>query len=172
MDLEAVRRRCEATLREVEIPAPFDIDAFAESVSRRRGRPLHLIPKGTGLGPCGVWLAFPQADYVFFEADTTALHREHIILHELGHLICDHTVSPVMDDQALREFLPGIDPGVVRRALGRTRYSAVEEQEAEVIATLVLERAGRPVPHTRTVDPAVLDVLARLETTFGSRRRG
>jgi hypothetical protein len=171
MDVKSLRRRCEVLLRDVEIPEPFEVEAFAATVSRRRGRPLHLIPKGTGLGPCGVWLALPRADYVFFADDTTALHREHIILHELGHLICDHTVGPVMEDEVLRALLPSVEPATVRRALGRTRYSAVEEQAAEMIATLVRERAGRWVSPARSSDPAVSDVLARLQSTLGSRRR-
>lgn len=144
MDLRSVQRRCEAMLRDVEIPEPFSIEAVAQSISHRRGRPLHLVPKGNGRGLCGAWLVLPDADYVFFEGDTTALHREHIILHELGHLICDHLAAPAIDEEALRELFPAVDVRTVRRVLGRSGYSAVEEQEAEMIATLILERAGRP----------------------------
>jgi hypothetical protein len=90
MDLRAVRRRCESTLRDVSVPSPFDVRAFTATVSSRRGRPIHLLPKSARLGPCGVWLAMPSADYVFFENATSPLHREHIILHELGHLLRNH----------------------------------------------------------------------------------
>jgi hypothetical protein len=78
MDLRAVRRRCESTLRDVSVPSPFDVRAFTATVSSRRGRPIHLLPKSAPLGPCGVWLAMPSADYVFFENATSPLHREHI----------------------------------------------------------------------------------------------
>ena len=140
MDLRAVRRRCESTLRDVSVPSPFDVRAFTATVSSRRGRPIHLLPKSARLGPCGVWLAMPSADYVFFENATSPLHREHIILHELGHLLRNHAPTEVIDDRALRLLLPTLDVDVVRRVMGRTNYTAIEEQEAEMIASLVLDR--------------------------------
>lgn len=170
MDVRHVRRSCQLILRDVDIPEPFEVDAFARAVSRRRGRRLHLAPKGTDLGPCGVWLALPDVDYVFFEAGTSGPHREHIILHELGHLLSDHQVSQVLDDRTLNALLPSLDPAMVRRVLGRTSYSAIEEQEAEMIATLVLERAGRaPRPRRRTGKPELSAVLDRLESTLSGR---
>ena len=51
MDLKSVRRRCDQALAGVPLPAPFAVEAFAEVVSHRRGRPLRLIPKQTALGP-------------------------------------------------------------------------------------------------------------------------
>ncbi len=90
MSLKAVRRRCEATLRQVEVPSPFDVEAFCTALSERRGRRIHLCPMNMGVSPCGVWLALPAADYIFYEDGTTRLHREHIVLHELGHVLSDH----------------------------------------------------------------------------------
>lgn len=173
MDLKAVRRRCESTLQDVEMPTPFDVHAFSEIVAERRGRPLHLLPKTTTAGPCGVWLAMPAADYVFFEEFTSALHRDHIILHELGHLLCDHGASEVMDDDVLGELLPSLDLTVVRRLMGRTTYTAVEEQEAELIATLVLQRAGRRATTAeRGTSRDVSLVLGRLQATLGGESAG
>ena len=169
MDLRAVRRRCESTLRDVSVPSPFDVRVFATTVSVRRGRPIHLLPKSAPVGLCGVWLAMPSADYVFFENATSPLHREHIILHELGHLLRDHAPTEVIDDRALRLLLPTLDVDVVRRVMGRTSYSAVEEQEAEMIASLVLDRVEFRTP-TRDVvsESEVAVVIGRLESTLGS----
>jgi len=83
MSLRSIRKRCESALRHIEVPAPFVIEEFCQEISRRRHRPLHLLPKMTRLGPCGVWLALAEGDYIFYESDTSQLHREHIILHEL-----------------------------------------------------------------------------------------
>ena len=150
------------------MPTPFDVHAFSQVVARRRGRPLHLLAKTTTAGPCGVWLAMPGADYVFYEDSTSALHRDHIILHERGHLLRDHSASEVMDDEVLRELLPSLDLTVVRRLMGRTTYTAVEEQEAEMMATLVLQRAGRPPELTPPVRPQEVSlVLGRLQATLG-----
>src|ERR687898_587370 len=169
MDLRAVRRRCESTLRDVFVPSPFDVRVFATTVSVRRGRPIHLLPKSAPVGLCGVWLAMPSADYVFFENATSPLHREHIILHELGHLLRDHAPTEVIDDRALRLLLPTLDVDVVRRVMGRTSYSAVEEQEAEMIASLVLDRVElRTAPRRDVVSESeVAVVIGRLESTLG-----
>src|SRR3954471_195703 len=155
MDRRSVQRRCEARLRTVEIPNPFDLDRFADEVSGRRGRRLTLLPKQTSLGPCGVWLALPDADYVFYEPRTSALHQQHIILHELGHLLHEHEPSERVDDEVLNQLFPTLDADVVRRVLGRTSYTAVEEQEAEMVASLVSERAQRRYVVSGTpADPA------------------
>jgi hypothetical protein len=166
MDIKALRRRCEHVLDGVDIPEPFDVEIFAATVADLRNRPLHLMPKETAVGPCGVWLAMPDADYVFYENGTSAVHREHIILHELGHLLGEHEAHETVDDSVLRELFPRLDPAMIRRVLGRTSYSAAEEQEAEMIASIVLERTGRravrPPPPTRHDE-----VIDRLTVTLG-----
>ena len=82
-------------------------------------------------------------DYIVYEAGTSRLHREHIILHEVGHLLSDHGTTTVLEPRTSRALLPSLDPDLVDRVLGRTHYSAAEEQEAELIASLILERASR-----------------------------
>jgi hypothetical protein len=168
VDLRGVRRRCEARLRAVEIPDPFELRAFADVISRRRGRSLTLLAKQTSLGPCGVWLALPDADYVFYEPRTSALHQQHIILHELGHLLHEHEPSERLDDDVLQQLFPTLDAHVVRRVLGRSSYTAVEEQEAEMVASLLSERTQRRVLTSRTVGPSD-GVTDRLWSTLGAR---
>jgi hypothetical protein len=171
MDLRSVQRRCEARLRTVGIPEPFDLDRFADEVSRRRRRRLTLLPKQTSLGPCGVWLALPDADYVFYEPHTSDLHREHIVLHELGHLVHEHEPTEGIDAEVLAELFPTLDGSVVRRVLARTSYTTVEEQEAEMFASLVRGivdgRMLRRTPTGQREDP----VLGRLRSTLGVQRR-
>lgn len=167
MDLRAVRKRCESTLRQVPVPSPFSMREFQQTVSARRGRPIHLLPKPRPVGPCGVWLSMPEADYVFFENATSPLHSEHIILHELGHLLMDHEPTEVIDPRTLQMLVPNLDPIVVRRVLGRTSYTAVEEQEAEMIASLVLDRVDRlSAPGPVTTDAHAAAVIDRLGSTL------
>jgi len=55
----------------------------------------------------------------------------------------------------------------VRRMLGRTYYSVVEEQQAELVASLIHERiTAWGLDAAPSVDPAVADVVARLERVF------
>jgi hypothetical protein len=65
----------------------------------------------------------------------------------------------------IRLLMPDLDPELVRRVLGRTTYRAVEE--AELIASLIWQKAGRSGEHPET------GVLAdRLGKAFDWPRRG
>jgi hypothetical protein len=173
MDLKRLRQRCEARLRDLDLPAPFDIDSFRGVLETRRGRPIRLCPMISRAGPWGLWAAGPDADYIFYEQATSPLHREHIILHEASHLICGHCPVPLSEEEGSRLLFPDLDVETVKRVLGRVAYSGDEEREAELLASLILERAGRGVAsRARTAaleHAALLDRLgAALEQSFES----
>lgn len=158
-------RRCRGIVAGLDVPDPFDVRELCRRVSARRGRPILVAPLTlTGAAPCGLWLDVDGTDYIFFEADTSPMHQDHIILHELGHVLC-HRHGGGLDDETLRTLFPALDPALVRGALGRTRYSAVEEREAEIFAHLVLDRAWRTPataePAGNSSDPHAHDVLRR-----------
>ncbi|MGX7823793.1 hypothetical protein ACTG9Q_01750 [Actinokineospora sp. 24-640] len=128
-------------LRGLEIPVPFDLGALTERIAARRGRPIRLVPMAGLTGVCGLWIATETVDLVFYEQDTTPPHREHIVLHELAHVLCDHyPVSLSLAEQAMT-LLPSLDPALVQRVLGRAGYSTEEEREAEMLASLIRQRA-------------------------------
>lgn len=158
------------------MPDPFDVRALCDRIGQARGRPIHLLPLALPTGsPCGLWLSTSSAEYVVYEERTSPLHREHIVLHELGHLLCDHEAAPVLGEDVSRLLLPNLDPRMVARVLGRTHYTAEEEQEAEMIASMILQRARRGVPapvrRTGPVPPHPsdhdgADVVARIESSL------
>lgn len=112
-----------------------------------------------------MWLATKRGDYIYYDAQTSGLHRLHIILHEVGHMLCGHEEVGLEDNQYLYRQLNVCDSVWVRQILPRIRYTSRQEQEAEMVATLLLERAGRlPVPSPLT------GVRARLESALGLRR--
>jgi hypothetical protein len=133
----------------LEIPSPFDVEAFCAAVGRARGREILRLGRPLPEGLYGLWFSTPARDYVVHESRTSALHQVHITLHELSHLLCGHHAAPVMDDELSRLLMPDLDPGLVRRVLARTRYSDVEEQEAELVASLIVEQVSTCQP-----DPA------------------
>ncbi|TMQ92731.1 hypothetical protein ETD83_26690 [Actinomadura soli] len=107
---------------------------------------------------------------------TTRFHREHIALHEIGHLLAGHQTGVGVGDLA-SVLLPDLSPTMVRAVLGRTSYTSEQEREAEYFATLLLDRSrpGRSSRRVAAADPAVAAVLGRLEDTWGRRsmlRRG
>jgi hypothetical protein len=139
------------------IPRPFDLVTFCAHVERLRGRTLVLkpMPGLSSAAPCGMWLSLAQSDYVLYEPNTSQLHSEHIILHELAHMLCDHRLG--MDSSVLAKLLPSINPAIVKRVLGRVNYATEQEQEAEMLASLI--RGGTRPERSR-------DALSRIAEVF------
>jgi hypothetical protein len=170
MGLTRLRRTCRALLATVDIPRPFDIQLFCRYVAERRGRDLHVypLPEYAGAGvPCGLWLATDHADHIFHVRGSSPMHERHIILHEIGHLLCDHAMSGEAADDALAALLPDLDPQVARRVLRRSSYSAPQEQVAEMMASIILEQADSAATGYAGTD----DALGKLQDALGKPHR-
>lgn len=136
-----LRRRLRGELAALGIEGPTDMADVCARLGRRRGKPIRLVAYPLEVpGPFGLWLNTPSADYILYQAETTRVHQEHIIAHELGHLLAGHS-SNEQDDAVWRELMPDIPPDVIRRALRRTSYDTDDEREAETVATILLEAA-------------------------------
>ncbi|WP_063774890.1 hypothetical protein [Kitasatospora azatica] len=174
-------RRCRQIVRTLELPEPFGLSALAETLAERTGRPVEFLPLPAGsFGSCGVLVSTERAEYIGYPTGTTVLHQQHIVLHEVGHLLCGHqNVAAPADSAALGVLAPHLSTELVRRLLGRDVYSDVQEQEAELFASLVLHRqAGRrpqpgpPEPGTGQPEAGRRgEVTARLSALFGSPTR-
>ncbi|OJF15802.1 hypothetical protein BG844_02520 [Couchioplanes caeruleus subsp. caeruleus] len=107
-------------------------------------RRIYLHPyEAVGVGvdaPCGAWIATAQADHIFFEQRTSKYHQEQIILHEIGHLLCRHRLHDISETMLSETDLLN-DPGKAHGALLRTSYTTQEEKEAELVASMLLERS-------------------------------
>lgn len=159
-----LRRRCQAVVDTLDLPRPFSADTFCAHLSRQRRRPINVHafpPAALGNSACGLWLATETDDHIFFETRTTPLHQEHIIMHEIAHLLFDHGSSPASPAAGLADVFTDLSPGTVRRLLGRTSYTTVQEQEAEMLASLIKTAADRP----RSSPSA--GVLGNLEAALG-----
>ncbi|QFU87495.1 ImmA/IrrE family metallo-endopeptidase [Amycolatopsis sp. YIM 10] len=168
-ELRRLRRRCLAMVRRLPLPDPFDARELCRLVAQRRRRPISVVPAtGGDHQVLGLWVATEHTDLIFYEEATTPPHQEHIILHELGHLLFDHFAETPSVTEQMRLLMPSLDPEVVRRVLGRTTYQETEEQEAELLATLIWERAFLARGSARRPD-AVSD---RIRETFDWPGRG
>ncbi|MGH8888733.1 MAG: hypothetical protein ACRDV3_03100 [Acidothermaceae bacterium] len=168
MKPSSVRRRCKAALQDVEVPDPFDLSVFCDSLAARRGRPLHLHSfnvSATGKLPCGVYLSLGDGDHIFYDARTSRLHRDHIVLHEISHMLLNHATDSGLYDMAAR-LMPSIDQRTLALVLARTSYTTEHEQEAEFLATLI---AGAARSRTKAAGEGVPSspILDRLHTTLG-----
>ena len=147
MSLAALRRRCEARLRTLDLPVPFDVRTLCDALAAGRQRPILLQPISSPAGPSGLCLALPAADIILYEQQTSPLHQQQIILHELCHLLCGHRPAPAGPHDVPQAPFLHLSAEAVQRLLRRAGYSAEDEREAELLASLILERV-RETPRT------------------------
>lgn len=89
-------------------PPPEGVEQWCRLIGDARGRPIHVryrpaadlaavldLAPNAGLGPCGLWLATADADYIVADESAPAMLRRHTILHELAHLLLQHTGTEV-----------------------------------------------------------------------------
>ena len=174
--MSRLRRRCERRLENIAIPKPFDLDIFCAAMATHRGRPLTLRPMpGLSAGaPCGLWISVESADYVFYDPETSQLHAEHIVLHELSHMLSGHTTGLNAGPDAkgsggrsgsassgISRLVPDLDPRTIDTILGRVSYTTTQEREAEMLASLIRARSAFGATGRRSGDTLgrVADVL-------------
>ncbi|WP_405600493.1 hypothetical protein OG741_22175 [Streptomyces sp. NBC_01410] len=82
----------------------------------------------------------PNEEVIFYQEETTRVHQDHIILHEVGHILAEHE-----DDGDTGEEFPDLGPdfpqGLITRGFRRTCYTEDYEREAELVATIIQEWA-------------------------------
>ncbi|MEU7219038.1 hypothetical protein [Nocardia iowensis] len=142
----------------VPIPRPWSLDAYVAVVAEYRKRPITLAPMdtsglgGTGCGTgSGLWIARHDDDIIVYDRDTSPWHAQHIVLHEVGHMLLDHgqqhTGQPdAVGSDALSRLLPSISLDSVRRVLGRDAYGDDYERDAEAFADAAMLHATQPPP--------------------------
>ncbi|AZG46912.1 hypothetical protein D7316_03517 [Gordonia insulae] len=135
----ALRALCRDTLKGLDLDLPLDVTQLCDRYGERRGRPIRLIahPLPAGM-PNGVWLAADDADYFFYQSNTSRLHQDQIVIHEFGHLIAGHQMLGAVSASALTAPSAGDSDD----ALQRTCYSDDREWEAEMLASMMLSWAA------------------------------
>ncbi|MFE7462575.1 hypothetical protein ACFU6R_00530 [Streptomyces sp. NPDC057499] len=148
----------------LDLPHALSVEALCHHLAARRARPLRLHPlppEAADTGACGIWLATDAEDHIFYERRTTQLHQEHIVLHEIGHLLFNHRTVALDGDVGWGTILPDLDARTVQRLLRRTNYATDQEQEAELLASILGSRISKPYRQP----PG--GVLGRLEAAMG-----
>lgn len=162
-----LRRQCHALAKSLTVPDPWDFEEFCAHLQQARCRPLAVMPplppqRGA---PCGLYIRTKNTDYIF-TVETSRYHRDHIALHEIGHLLCGHEGGGLSTLDLTDQLFPSLDPAMVAKVLGRTAYRTDQERQAEYFATLVLARA-RHAHAPRVADPHIAEVLDRFEGSWG-----
>ncbi|WP_329317180.1 toxin (plasmid) [Streptomyces sp. NBC_01278] len=164
MDNAELRRYCDGVVEKLDVPDRADVNALCDRLEELRGRPISLveIPMPTGHGkPCGLWVATDDEDFICYQRFTTQAHQQHIVRHEIGHMLCGHEAAPVMPDEVVQLLMPTLSPDLVRSVLGRTQYSTEEERMAELVASLMPASAMSARIQT-SVSPGVANLMTHL----------
>lgn len=178
-----LHRMLRQELQDLGVKPPLDVEALCQALSHRRGRPLYLraAPLETP-GPSGLWVEYEDFDVILYQEETSRLHQDHIILHEVGHiLVAEKEAASEETRQGTEEsdevpdvfvdgwaaLLPVFDKKLIKRVAKRCSYEDGEECEVELSATIILEWSSvldgaAPLSD----DPA----LRRVESALGDQR--
>ncbi|GAA1217960.1 hypothetical protein GCM10009665_04810 [Kitasatospora nipponensis] len=138
-----------------DLPRPWGIEELCDALAQQRGRPLTVHPVDLPGLPFGLWYDDGVGDRVLYRSSATGYYRDHIILHEICHLLAGHGVSPqeLAEQSAQEARSTQGEPGEQDEqdpeqgpAAARARSAAcnnVEEELAETFASMVLRRAGQ-----------------------------
>ncbi|MFD9948783.1 hypothetical protein ACFWYW_46970 [Nonomuraea sp. NPDC059023] len=157
-----------AALESAPIPRPFSLKAYWQGIQRIRRRRIHMhdFPLDAPGAVSGVWIATKRRDHIFVVPSATGVLRQHIMQHEISHMLLNH--GRVGDaETALQRLLQPIvgafeEQNPLGGAWARSRYDTPEEREAEELATLILMRIQDPHDEERG--------LRMIEQSFGYER--
>ncbi|MET9374887.1 hypothetical protein ABZX98_12155 [Streptomyces sp. NPDC002992] len=142
---------------------------LCQALARSRGRHIELRPYPLPTpGPLGLWFETSTADLIIFQRETTTLHQDHIVLHEVGHMLADHRGPAVAADQ-WQALLPSLRTEAIQRALQRCTYDTEQEWEAELVATIVGEWAS-VLDHVTPTESSDDIAARRVQAALGDRQ--
>ncbi|TCP56953.1 hypothetical protein EV191_101902 [Tamaricihabitans halophyticus] len=171
-----LRRDCALAVASLDFPDPFELPTFVADFAAKRGEDIQLVPVHAEPGaPYGATIQTDDTSYICYPANTTPLHAEHIVLHEIGHLVFEHVGQPRPVTADWAAWLPNVSPELAKRVLRRSEYTAERELAAEVFATIALHRVRRVrrigTPARTAPRPEVAFPVAGLTAVFDSPPR-
>ncbi|WP_338771106.1 hypothetical protein V7968_09735 [Nocardia vulneris] len=132
-------------VRTLALPRTWRRDTFLEQVAALVGKQIRLLPltaEVAGQLPCGLVLERADDVVIAYDATGSEYHADHIILHEVGHLLLAHggqrSTAP---DAAVQILFPNVRPETVLRVLHRGDYDDLAERQAELFASLIMSTA-------------------------------
>ncbi|MET7767559.1 hypothetical protein [Nocardia sp. NPDC005366] len=137
--------------RAVPLPNPWNLNAYLGEVAAYRGRSISVrqVPgemlAERGCRGKGLWVARTHDDIIVYDADAIDRNADHIILHEIGHMLLGHGKAEDEPTAPMPTTLASLFPSLsIQHALGRTEFGADREQEAEVFADMTMVYATLP----------------------------
>jgi hypothetical protein len=122
------------------VPKPWRIDELCERLAEQRGRELVLCRVDLPALPFALWYDDGDRDYVIYRAGIRGYYRDHIILHEICHILAEHNT---VERSALHENTDADIVSLLVENAMRNEFNSVQEEIAEMFASKVLEQARR-----------------------------
>ncbi|SFE00469.1 hypothetical protein SAMN04487819_106206 [Actinopolyspora alba] len=161
------RRRVDELIGHIGVPHPWDINDFLDRLEQHRGRDIDLCPIVWTRGDSsGLWQQHADHDVIAYAANTSGFHQDHIILHEVGHMISRHRGHCVLSEQEAQRIAPDLAPAALAHLLDRATGES-QEHEAETVASLLHQRARRRPHVAGEAPPVTARRLARVDYIFG-----
>lgn len=128
------------------VPQPWRLADFVGQIAARTGTRIQLVPlRGVAAEdlPCGLLLERAEDVVIAYDATISDYHGDHIVLHEIGHLLLGHRDGRPSGAQHanIRTLFPSVDPATVVRVLARSDYDDGAERQAELFASLIMSEA-------------------------------
>lgn len=135
---DAARREGELLARRaferITLPEVPTVQGIVDHVATLRGRRIDVthLPALAGTSTCGWWLAHEDRDEILLAPPLSERHRDAVVLHEVGHLVLDHT-GVVPSGAGELVDLPGPSGHGILRAR-RSHFDDAVEVAAELLA--------------------------------------
>ncbi|MFF0147526.1 hypothetical protein [Amycolatopsis sulphurea] len=135
------RRAVGELLAAVPPPRPWSMNAWIDRLERHRDRDIDLLAVEYVPGqPSGAWQRHEDYDLVAYAAGTSSLHQDHIIAHEIAHLLCEHRGDCVLSEADAARVAPDLSAHLLSHLLTRVTTDS-DEYEAELMAVLLMSAA-------------------------------
>lgn len=130
-----------------ELPVPWDIAELCERLAVLRGRPVIVREMDIPALPFAFWRGTDSADFIVHRTGMTGYYRDHVILHEVCHMLAGHNVTETGGTQADSRTDEDINEQLLEQA-AHNPHTTEQEELAERFATTVLRLAkqARPAP--------------------------
>ena len=120
--------------------AAFTLDDFVCHLEELRRRTIIVCDFPFQPELFGLWFPEAMTDYIFVNKRVHPVHRTHIVLHELSHIMLEHQTVPLdelLDAEILRELGIRGAQGHLRSRQTLKARNNLEEKEAEVFVSLL-----------------------------------
>ena len=136
----SIRRRLTTILDQLDYDfSDFSLQSLAAWLSARRRRQIEFVGRTMPPNLYGAWIRGEFRDYIFYDQNTAPVHQLHIKLHELSHILCNHE-NEILSQNRIAILLRKDSTELAQEGTLRSKFTDHNEQEAEVMASLLIER--------------------------------